>query len=112
MGWNNPPIPWSEHEQRLRGHQKATASPPPGDGGDAPAWSAHRHPYEAPEKKKNEGDEIPYAELHVHSSFSFLDGVSAPEKLVEQAAELGLKGLGLTDHNGFYGAVRWCKAGY
>jgi len=34
----------------------------------------------------------------VHSSFSFLDGVSAPEKLVERAAELGLKGLGLTDH--------------
>jgi len=110
VGWNNPPIPWSEHEQRLRGHQKATASPPPGDGGDAPAWSAHRHPYEAPEKKKNEGDEIPYAELHVHSSFSFLDGVSAPEKLVERAAELGLKGLGLTDHNGFYGAVRFAEA--
>jgi len=62
------------------------------------------------QKEKNEGDEIPYAELHVHSSFSFLDGVSAPEKLVERAAELGLKGLGLTDHNGFYGAVRFAEA--
>lgn len=110
MGWNNPPIPWSEHEQRLRGHDKASPSPPPGDGGDSPAWSAHRHPYQAPKKKEHEGDGVPYAELHVHSSFSFLDGVSAPEKLVEQAAELGLKGLGLTDHNGFYGAVRFAEA--
>ena len=82
MGWNNPPIPWSEHEQRLRGHDKAPPSPPPGDGGDSPAWSAHRHPYQAPEKKEHEGDGVAYAELHVHSSFSFLDGVSAPEKLV------------------------------
>src|SRR5262245_26363544 len=38
-----------------------------------------------------------YAELHTHSSFSFLDGASSPEELVEQAARLGLSGLALTD---------------
>ena len=36
---------------------------------------------------------IPYAELHCHSNFSFLDGASAPDALVERAVELGLTGL-------------------
>jgi error-prone DNA polymerase len=30
-----------------------------------------------------------YAELHCHSNFSFLDGASHPEELVEEAARLG-----------------------
>src|SRR3954466_5026327 len=47
-----------------------------------------------------------YAELHCHSSFSFLDGASAPDELAERAAELGLTGLGITDHQGLYGVVR------
>lgn len=47
---------------------------------------------------------MPYAELHVHSNFSFLDGASGPDELVEQAVRLGLSGLALTDHDGFYGA--------
>ena len=46
----------------------------------------------------------------MHSSFSFLDGVSAPEKLVERAHQLGLEGLALTDHNGLYGVVRFAEA--
>lgn len=52
----------------------------------------------------------PYAELHCHSSFSFLDGVSEPEELVKVAAELGYSALALTDHNGFYGLVRFAAA--
>ncbi|MPZ52880.1 MAG: DNA polymerase III subunit alpha [Acidimicrobiia bacterium] len=52
-----------------------------------------------------------YAELHCHSNFSFLDGASHPGELVERAAELGYEGLALTDHDGFYGAVRfWERA--
>ena len=53
---------------------------------------------------------VPYAELHCHSNFSFLDGASHPEELVEEAARLGLEGLALTDHNGFYGVVRFAEA--
>ena len=30
----------------------------------------------------------PYAELHCHSAFSFLDGASHPEELVDRAAAL------------------------
>src|SRR3954468_16563741 len=47
-----------------------------------------------------------YAELHCHTYFSFLDGASAPDELAERAAELGLVGLGVTDHQGLYGVVR------
>ena len=34
----------------------------------------------------------PYAELHAHSAYSFLDGASTPEELVEEAARLGSAG--------------------
>ena len=54
--------------------------------------------------------QTPYAELHCHSNFSFLDGASAPDDLVERAVELGLTGLAVTDHGGLYGAVRFVSA--
>src|SRR5512133_4278876 len=53
---------------------------------------------------------VAYAELHCHSNFSFLDGASHPEELVEEAARLGLEALALTDHDGFYGVVRFAEA--
>ena len=31
----------------------------------------------------------PYAELHCHSAYSFLDGASLPDELAHRAAELG-----------------------
>ena len=52
----------------------------------------------------------PYAELHCHTSFSFLDGASAADDLAARAAELGLTGLAVTDHQGLYGAVRFVEA--
>jgi DNA polymerase III alpha subunit len=51
-----------------------------------------------------------YAELHCHTNFSFLDGASAPDELVERAVELGLSGLAVTDHGGLYGTVRFAAA--
>ncbi len=51
-----------------------------------------------------------YVELHCHSNFSFLDGASSPEELVEQAVALGLPALALTDHQGLYGAVKFANA--
>ena len=53
---------------------------------------------------------MPYAELHCHSNFSFLDGASHPEELATEAARLGLEALALTDHDGFYGIVRFAEA--
>ncbi len=51
-----------------------------------------------------------YAELHAHTAFSFLDGAALPEDMVEQAHALGLSALAITDHNGFYGVVRFAQA--
>jgi error-prone DNA polymerase len=51
-----------------------------------------------------------YAELHCHSNFTFLEGGSHPEELVEHAAVLGLRALALTDRNGLYGSVRFSRA--
>ena len=53
---------------------------------------------------------VPYAELHAHSAYSFLDGVSTPEELVEEAVRLDLRAVALTDHDGLYGAVRFAEA--
>jgi len=48
-----------------------------------------------------------YVELHCHSCFSFLDGSSTPEALLDRALALGMPALALTDHDGLYGAVRF-----
>ncbi len=55
------------------------------------------------------GPVVPYAELHCHTHFSFLDGASGPDDLVEEAIALGLHGLAVTDHDGFYGAPRFAE---
>lgn len=111
-GWHNPPIPWSEFERALRdGTRPGTAPPPGADGGDSPAWSAKRAPYRPAAIERPDDEQlVPYAELHAHSSFSFLDGASSPEELLEEAARLGLSGLALTDHDGLYGVVRLAEA--
>src|SRR5215469_18761782 len=49
-----------------------------------------------------------YAELHSWSNFTFLEGGSHPEDLVDRAVELGLSAIALTDRDGLYGAVRFC----
>src|SRR5439155_15770420 len=45
-----------------------------------------------------------------HSHFSFLDGASSADELVDRALALGLSGLAITDHQGLYGAVRFMSA--
>ncbi len=80
-----------------------------GDGGDSPAWSRKRASYE-PLDIDRSGSSVPYAELHAHSAYSFLDGASTPEELVEEAARLDLRAIALTDHDGLYGVVRFAEA--
>ncbi|HEY8318484.1 MAG TPA: error-prone DNA polymerase [Amnibacterium sp.] len=111
MGYSNPPIPWSEFERRLSDSRRPGGPPVAADGGDSPAWSLKRHPYRPKEQPPAaDSDVVPYAELHAHSNFSFLDGASSPEELLEEASRLGLSALALTDHDGFYGAVRLAEA--
>ncbi|WP_166872128.1 error-prone DNA polymerase [Salinibacterium sp. ZJ450] len=111
MGWSNPPIPWSEFERRLSDSRRPASRPVAADGGDSPAWSNKREKYEPTEIQKTpDAARVPYAELHAHSTFSFLDGASPPEELLEEASRLGLHALALTDHDGFYGVVRMAEA--
>lgn len=50
---------------------------------------------------------LDYVELHAASAFSFLEGASLPEALVERAAELGMPAIAIVDRNGLYGAARF-----
>ncbi|MBA3907714.1 MAG: PHP domain-containing protein, partial [Pseudonocardiales bacterium] len=110
MGWNNPDVPWSALEAVLSGRNGTSLSGgPEADGGDSPAWSRKRESYRPPPLVEP-GERVPYAELHCHSNFSFLDGASPPEELVEEAKRLGLDALALTDHDGMYGVVRFAEA--
>src|SRR5262245_59111471 len=51
-----------------------------------------------------------YIELHSASAFSFLDGASLPEALVQRAAELEYPALALLDRDGVYGIPRFHQA--
>src|SRR5258705_9910404 len=51
-----------------------------------------------------------YIELHASSAFSFLQGASLPDTLIERAAALGYPALALLDADGVYGAPRFHKA--
>lgn len=124
MSFHNPDLPWSELERVLSGEptrgQRRTRDRErhlhvvdplavEADGGDAPA-RAGRRPYHPPPATARPDDVVPYAELHTHTNFSFLDGASHPEELAEEAARLGLTALAVTDHDGFYGVVRFAEA--
>jgi error-prone DNA polymerase len=83
-------------------------------GGNNPPVPRHPDRYAPPRLAQSRAVEIqlcvPYAELHCHSNFSFLDGASHPEELVEEAARLGLEAIAITDHDGMYGVVRFAEA--
>ncbi|MFV0318197.1 MAG: PHP domain-containing protein, partial [Microthrixaceae bacterium] len=116
MAYNNPPVPWRELERRLSDRPGPGDRTLSGDGGDGPAWSRKRPPYQSAVSRSGNragagsAPRHPYAELHCHSAFSFLDGASTPEELAEEATRLGLEALAITDHHGFYGVVRFAEA--
>ncbi|MFI6843129.1 error-prone DNA polymerase [Kitasatospora sp. NPDC050467] len=112
MGFtSHPTLPWSELHRRLAG-----GSPGPEGGAVVPlrrraGARLPAQPAEAAGPTARTGPTAPaWAELHVHSAFSFLDGASDPEELVAEAARLGVEVLALTDHDGLYGAVRFAEA--
>jgi error-prone DNA polymerase len=111
MGFNNPPLPWTELEKLLSwrgmGDWRGTED-------ESAAASASREADEEPGEALEEAPARPagpaWAELHCHSSYSFLDGASGPEDLVAEAAALGLEALAITDHDGMYGVPQFAQA--
>ncbi len=108
MGFNNPSVPWSELERALSGR--------PSEGLKAAGSSTEQDTFgetviaDSMAVRSRVGRSAGYAELHCHSNFSFLDGASSPQELVDEAVCLGLDALALTDRNGFYGVVRFAEA--
>src|SRR5450755_2186797 len=139
MGWDNPPLPWQEFERRLSWGTKAgrgTDADEGGDGGAArggggeapqlppvaylPAGHGRDQPSSPGEpsspgqpssaSRRRKHSQLAWAELHCHSSYSFLDGASSPAELVSEAAERGLTALAITDHDGMYGVPQFAQA--
>lgn len=116
VGWHTGPPSWTEMQRVLDGKPRHAGWPideQVGDGGDSPAWSRKRGAYESAGGRRAPSAPsatVPFAELHAHSAYSFLDGASTPEELVEEAARLDLRAIALTDHDGLYGVVRFAEA--
>ncbi len=95
------PSTWAELEARLSGRSHPGSAPVTPRPAESVAGTLA-----APRVRS----QIPYAELHCHSNFSFLDGASDPDDLVAEADRLDLTALALTDRNGLYGIVRFAEA--
>ncbi|MER7584355.1 PHP domain-containing protein [Kitasatospora sp. NPDC097691] len=100
MGFTgHPHTPWSELHRRL---------------GGTPAADGDRTVVPFPAKTSAAKDAVPpkpaaaagqaWAELHVHSSYSFLDGAGDPADLVAEAARRGVETIAVTEHDGLYAA--------
>jgi DNA-directed DNA polymerase III PolC len=50
---------------------------------------------------------VSFVHLHVHSQYSFLDGASSIDRLLEKAKGLKMPAMAVTDHNRLTGAIRF-----
>jgi len=115
MGWNNPPIPWREFEKRLSWPGEQPGADP--NAAAVTSLPALRKPGRQPDPGQGDPEQrdpeqeaaIPWAELHCHSSYSFLDGASSPREMIAQAANLGLTAIAITDHDGMYGVPQFAQ---
>ncbi|MBV8541856.1 MAG: error-prone DNA polymerase [Pseudonocardiales bacterium] len=123
MGWNNPPVRWADRERALSGYEPSPLTPvqvaetltpetpiPETLTPETPTPETPTPETQFAVQATETQPRTPYAELHCHSNFSFLDGASHPEELVEEAARLGLDAIAITDHDGMYGVVRFAEA--
>ena len=129
MGWDNPPVPWEEFERRLSWRHPGRPDDSNGSDRDGSGARGLRPVTRLPDPQDRPGEEgegrpgqqgqlggaarpagPAWAELHCHSSYSFLDGVSSPAELVGEAMQLGLTALAITDHDGMYGVPQFAQA--
>ncbi len=82
-------------------HSPGTPVCHPNDALRQPQTSSH------PVQRAARTSDCEYVELHASSAFSFLEGASQPEALIERAAELDMHAMALSDRNGVYGVARF-----
>ncbi|HEX5189994.1 MAG TPA: error-prone DNA polymerase [Streptosporangiaceae bacterium] len=117
MGWDNPPVPWREFERRLSWRQGESKGQGEDEGRDDQAVVT-RLPVAGQDsagsgtrgRRVATAKAIPWAELHCHSAYSFLDGASTPGELIAEAAECGLTAVAITDHDGMYGVPQFAQS--
>lgn len=51
-----------------------------------------------------------FAQLHIHTYYSLLDGINSPEEYVAEAKKVGMKALAITDHGSMSGVLRFSNA--
>ena len=88
MGWDNPPLPWRELARRLSWGTAGSEPEAPPEALAPALPPVTRLPVPA-QDGTGSPDAPAWAELHCHSSYSFLDGASSPEGLVAEAARRG-----------------------
>ena len=54
--------------------------------------------------------EVPFVHLRLHSEYSMMDGIVRIKPLVQQAAQMGMPAIALTDVTNFFGLVKFYKA--
>jgi error-prone DNA polymerase len=106
VSWDNPPVPWRELQRRMTWRTEA----PPQEDQPQEDQPQESQPEESQPQEQPPKAATPWAELHCHSSFSFLDGAATPDQLVAEAARLGLEVLAITDHDGMYGVAQFAQA--
>ena len=108
MGFGNPPVAWQELEARLSG--RIRPFPAEGDGGDSPAWSYHRQPYQPPTGvvRGSRRSRTPSCTATPTSASS--TGRPTPRSWSRRRPGSGLEALAITDHDGMYGVVRFAEA--
>ena len=52
---------------------------------------------------------VPFVHLHFHTAYSLLDGCCRVEKSIENAKQMGMNALAITDHGVMYGAIEFFK---
>ena len=48
---------------------------------------------------------MPFVHLHLHTIYSFLDGLVKPVELIEKIKEMGMPAVAVTDHGNMHGAI-------
>ncbi|MEA2642353.1 MAG: error-prone polymerase, partial [Chloroflexota bacterium] len=63
----------------------------------------------ATEPRDDRNFAAPYVELHLRTSYSFLEGASQPSEIAARALAYGYDALAVTDRNGLYGAMEFAQ---